>query len=108
MSEVKRYFIHTTDLKNINDDWFHNVEMSSKNLWDSGQVVELVHKEDYEKLQAQLENKSKDYGCFSMKELPSEKIKIVPSAYANEIPVLLLSFESYNYLLKHFKEKEQV
>ena len=55
MSEVKRYYIHTNDFRNVNDDWFHNVEISSKNLWDSGQVVELVHKEDYEKLKAQLE-----------------------------------------------------
>jgi hypothetical protein len=44
MSEQKprELWIHTDDTRDIDNGWFHKVDIASRNMWDSGQVLHLV------------------------------------------------------------------
>ena len=54
-SKPREFWIHCDQLRNLNDEWFHDVVIATRNMWDEGQVICLVDKSDYDKLKAENE-----------------------------------------------------
>lgn len=50
LGSMKEFWIHAGELENLEDDWFHKVNIASKNLWDAGQVIHVIDYSEYEKL----------------------------------------------------------